>query len=384
MCLTAKPWPHIFVSCEPWVIIQNLNLFPLRDRHTYIEADSKLLKAIHKAVNAELVVDPPKFRLLIITKLLFYLSLSCITYVALYRIGDPLLFIVCFIGYGFAVLLFAFNFAHDFSHGTIFKRPTWNDGGFIFIYALNGAHAEAWKKRHIESHHFAPNVEHYDSDLEISNLIRVIPRSSYHWLHRFQHLYAPLAYTTYSLYWVLVKDFYIFFNTDQKSVRYVASFIIQKVFYFLYLFVLPVVFSLQPWYLILAGFLAMHLCQSLFLLFTFFMTHHVEGIEYPAIDESGYIKTSWVMNQIKSSNDMHPFSQTANFIFGGFNNHIAHHLFPHIHHIHYPELNKILYKVLHAHGIVPNQTTYWGGICSHLKLLKRMSEPPEMSSPRLC
>lgn len=103
------------------------------------------------------------------------------------------------------------------------------------------------------------------------------------------------------------------------------------------------------------------------------MTHHVESTAYPTTDENGNIKESWLMNQIKSSNDMHPFSPMANFIMGGFNNHIAHHLFPHIHHIHYPRLSRILYKVLNRHGIVPNQTSYMGGIVSHLKLLKKMS-----------
>ena len=119
----------------------------------------------------------------------------------------------------------------------------------------------------------------------------------------------------------------------------------------------------------------MHLFQSLFLLFTFFMTHHVEGTAYPATDEKGYINTSWLMNQVKSSNDMHPFSHAANFLLGGFNNHIAHHLFPHIHHIHYPRLNRILYRVLEQHNITPNQTTWWGGIVSHMRLLKRMGRP---------
>ncbi len=346
----------------------------MRDRHSYIEADSSLLKAIHRAVNTELEIEPARFNSLIILKLLVYILLSIAAYIGIYQIADTLLFIGCFVGYGFAILLLAFNFAHDFSHGTVFKNASANNLCFTLIYALNGAHAEAWKKRHIESHHFAPNVEHYDSDLEISNLIRVIPNSSHRWLHRFQHLYAPLAYTTYSLYWVLIKDFYIFWNTKRKSPGYALSFLLQKLFYLGYLVILPCIFSHHGWQIVLSGFFIMHLCQSLFLLFTFFMTHHVEGVEYPSVDENGFINTSWVMNQIKSSNDMYPFSETANFIFGGFNNHIAHHLFPHVHHIHYPRLNRILYRVLHEHGVTPNQTTYWGGICSHLKLLKNMSQ----------
>jgi linoleoyl-CoA desaturase len=240
-----------------------------------------------------------------------------------------------------------------------------------------GAHAEAWKQRHINSHHYAPNVENYDSDLNITKLIRVIPDSQHFWYHKYQHIYAPFAYTTYSLFWVFIKDFVILFSkevyTENKNLKYHLSFWAQKIFYISFILVLPLLFSGQAWYIVLLGFLLMHLTQSLFLLLTFFMTHHVEETEYPTTDAQGYINTSWLMNQVKSSNDMHPFSETANFILGGFNNHIAHHLFPHFHHIHYPKLNRILYGFLIKNGITPNQTTYWGGIVSHFKLLKRMS-----------
>jgi linoleoyl-CoA desaturase len=347
----------------------------LRDRHIDIPQDSDLLKSIYRQAEQDLVVDKVQFRAIIWSKFIFYAALAVVTYSGLYVIESRALFVLCFVLYGFSILLFAFNFAHDFSHNTIFKKSGWDQFGFIVIYAMNGAHAEAWKKRHIESHHFAPNVEHYDTDLEISRLIRVIPGSECSWFHKFQHVYAPLAYTTYSLYWVLIKDFFIFFKDHSPhKVSYHLSFWSQKVFYFMYLVVLPIAYSGQPWYLVLVGFLMMHLLQSLFLLFTFFITHHVEGVEYPTTDPDGFINASWVMNQIKSSNDIYPFSSTANFILGGFNNHIAHHLFPHVHHIHYPKLNRILYRTLNEKGINPNQTTYWGGIRSHLRLLKRMGQ----------
>lgn len=310
-------------------------------------------------------------------KFFFYAALVCVLYVGIYTIENSFLFIACFVCYGFSVLLFAFNFAHDFSHDTVFKTSCFNELGFVGIYTLNGAHAEAWKKRHIESHHFAPNVEHYDTDLQISKLIRVIPNAKYLWFHRYQHIYAPIAYCTYSFYWVFIKDFVVYLECFRSSkLSYHISFWIQKSFYAMYLLVFPLMFSLQNWPAVIIGFSLMHLLQSLFLLFTFFMTHHVEGVEYPSTTHDGFIKTSWIMNQVKSSNDMYPFSRTANFIFGGFNNHIAHHLFPHVHHVHYPELNKVLYSTLLQNGVSPNQTTYWGGILSHLRHLKKLSVKP--------
>ncbi|MBO9702059.1 MAG: fatty acid desaturase, partial [Sporocytophaga sp.] len=336
-----------------------------------------LLKVIHRRVEEGIHFDSKEFLIANTLKFSIYSLLLVFTYSCLYLTDNSIVFCFTFILYGLVALLLAFNFAHDFSHGTIFKSKTYNDIGFILIYAINGAHAEAWKKRHVESHHYAPNVENYDTDLEISGLIRVIPGSRYFWFHRFQHLYAPLAYTTYSLFWIGIKDFSIFFSGKNRKktypLKYGASFWIQKLFYIFYLIILPLMYSPQPWFIVLSGFLLMHVVISLFLLFTFFMTHHVEGVEYPKVDQDGFIETSWLMNQVKCSNDMHPYSKLANFIFGGFNNHIAHHLFPHIHHFYYPRLNRILYDVLIENGVKPNQTTYWGGVLAHLRHLKNMS-----------
>ncbi|MBK9716033.1 MAG: fatty acid desaturase [Saprospiraceae bacterium] len=351
----------------------------MRDKHIHIPEDSKLLKDIYLQVDEELIIDHRSFIWQIWAKFIFYFSITILAYFLLYHATSPLYFVLCFIFYGFVSLLFAFNFSHDFSHNTIFKSKRLNNLCFILIYSLVGAHAEAWKQRHINSHHYAPNVAGYDSDLSITKLIRVIPDSEYFWFHKFQHLYAPLVYTTYSLFWVFIKDFVILFSKSQynenKGMQYYLSFILQKIFYLTYILVMPILFSHQDWYFVLLGFFIMHFTQSLFLLFTFFMTHHVEQTEYPKVDQNGYIHSSWLMNQIKSSNDMHPFSRTMNFILGGFNNHIAHHLFPHIHHIHYPKLNRILYRILLENNIKPNQTSYCGGVVSHLKLLKRMSFP---------
>ena len=349
----------------------------MKDKHIHIESHSQLLKNIYQQVEEKIEINKFHSNIKIGGKFIFYITSVFFSYLLLYSSIDSLAFILSYMVYGFFALLFAFNFAHDFSHNTIFKSKGLNNICFISIYTILGAHAQSWKKRHINSHHYAPNVEEYDSDLKISSLIRVIPNSNFHWFHRYQHFYAPLAYMTYSLFWIFVKDFYILFLNDeytsQKNFKYVFNFFLQKLIYIGVVLVLPLFFSLQEWYVVLIGFLLMHLFQSLFLLFTFFMTHHVEGTEYPTTDKDGCINTSWLLNQVKSSNDMHPFSKISNFIFGGFNNHIAHHLFPNYHHIHYPKLNKILYNILIENNIKPNQTSYLGGIVSHLKLLKRRS-----------
>ena len=96
---------------------------------------------------------------------------------------------------------------------------------------------------------------------------------------------------------------------------------------------------------------------------------------YPT-SRDGVIDSSWVKNQVESSNDIFPFSELANFIFGGFNNHIVHHLFPQIHHVYYPEINRVIYPLLVDYNLKVNHQSYISAIISHLKLLRKMGEKP--------
>jgi linoleoyl-CoA desaturase len=348
----------------------------MKDRHTSNEADSRLLRLIHEEVQKKLNTGNLFSKLLLVFKCCFYTCLVIASYYFIFKATQPVTLVCSFICFGLSSILLGFNFAHDFSHNAVFKNRALNNFFYTVIYTMVGAHAAAWKHRHIHSHHYAPNVHEYDSDLQITSLIRVEPGSTYKWFHKYQVWYAPMAYSGYSLYWVFIKDFVIFSRDDEypakKTLYYMLSFVIQKAVYISGMIILPVVFAVQPWYWILAAFVMMHLIQSLFLLFTFFITHHVENTAYFSTDEGGYINTSWINNQVKSSNDFYPFSEFANFIFGGFNNHIAHHLFPHINHVHYPELNRVLYKILNRHGIEPNVTGFFSGVVSHMKHLKKM------------
>ena len=347
----------------------------MKDKHIHIPTDSALLKKIVKSIHQELEVNPIKNARKLFFKLIFYVLASVIFYSLILWAKHPLQIFVSYILFGFSALLLAFNFAHDLSHNAVFKRKKLNNLFYTIIYTLVGAHAEAWKCRHVHSHHYAPNVKDYDADLQITSLIRVEPSAQRKWFHRFQHIYAPVAYSSYSLYWVFIKDFYIYIEDifkESLSLTYHLSFWLQKSIYLTYLLIIPILVSQVSVSMILLAFLVMHLCQSVFLLFTFFITHHVGSTVYFETDERGYIQTSWVNNQLQSSNDFYPFSELANFIFGGFNNHMAHHLFPHINHINYPRLNKILYRILAEHNYQPNRTTFLGGVIAHLRHLKQM------------
>jgi linoleoyl-CoA desaturase len=348
----------------------------MKAKHLDVLSDRILYKNIYAEIRQTITFDAKKANNYFRYKALFYVVLSICSYAGLFVIEQPIMYILNFVLFGFINVLMCFNFAHDLSHDAIFKKKQWNNVFFEFIYTLVGAHPEAWKKRHINSHHVAPNVQNFDTDLAITGIIRVLPGSPLKWYHKYQHIYASFAYATYSFYWVFIKDFVVLkqYSPQSKSEkrRYYIKFVMVKLFYLSYLLLLPILLSQQVLIYIFIGFLCMHIFQSAYTLFTFFITHHVQGSAYPDSHSDGTIETSWFMNQIRSSNDFHPHSHIANFIFGGVNSHITHHLYPHINHYYYPQVNKVLYAALKRNAIQPKITSFFGGIRSHLKHLKDM------------
>jgi len=350
----------------------------MRGKHLIVPEDNKLLALLYQETAA--LVAPSRLRLgwYLSVKALLWGGIFVLSYLALlFTHTVPVLF-AGYILVGLSSVLLAFNFGHDFAHQTVFSNKRYNDYGFIGIFALLGADGIAWRDRHVREHHFAPNVPGFDPDLKLSNLIRILPDSPHYWFHRYQHWYAPFAYSIYSLYWILVKDVRVFYSAENRYARkkghYSLFFWGRKAIYLIYLLVIPFYFSPLSWTLVIAAFLSMHVFQSVFILFTFLITHHVQGICYPKVGPDGQIQQSWLMNQIESSNDVHPFSPIANFILGGFNNHVAHHLFPQVHHLVYPEINRKMYPILNKNGIYPHYTSYFGGIWAHFKRLQTMAK----------
>lgn len=307
----------------------------------------------------------------LILKFVLFIAVFISLYTLSMRTPNLLLSCCCFGALGCWNIMFALNFAHDAAHDSLFASKKWNFWCFASLYTLLGAHPHSWKRRHTHAHHHAPNVEGLDTDLSLLKLLRVLPQAPRKSYHKYQVIYMPVLYLFYSLHWIFIKDpIYVWqqHKNETNPKRYLLTFLYLKLIYFFTLLVLPIYLSPLPAIQVGTGFITMHLVQSLFLSFTFIMTHHVEGSYYPEIKEHT-IACSWMANQIKSSNDIWPKSRLANFFFGGFNNHIAHHLFPRVNHFYYPRINERLYPLLVQMGYQPQSGSYWKGVQRHLKLL---------------
>jgi linoleoyl-CoA desaturase len=282
--------------------------------------------------------------------------------------------------FGFFTTLAAFNFAHDACHQSLTRNKKLNNFIFYFVFNLQGASAFLWKKRHLESHHMYANVKGADADLEDTELIRLHPASDYKKRHKFQHFYAPVLYMCYTLNWIFYKDMKLIFKKEHASLKMKNSakdkvrIIGMKLMYLLRFLFIPWLVTGISFMHILLFFLIMHAIVSLFVSLTFLISHYCMEVQMPELTANNQIENSWMQHQVEVSADFHTESKLAMHIFGGFNTHVAHHLFPSVGHTHYPAITRIIKSTLAEYEMPYYQFSFFSGVRSHFKLLRKLSE----------
>lgn len=98
----------------------------------------------------------------------------------------------------------------------------------------------------------------------------------------------------------------------------------------------------------------------------------VDESEFGTVDQKDQLLDTWTFHIFKNTIDFARQSKLANFLFGGLNTHIIHHIFPNICHVHYIALSEIIKQTAEEFNIQYHEESMWGAIVSHYKLLKRM------------
>ncbi|MCB9245558.1 MAG: acyl-CoA desaturase [Flavobacteriales bacterium] len=282
---------------------------------------------------------------------------------------------------GVLAVLIGLNMGHDAAHGSLSKRKFVNQLGLL-AFDLVGANAYMWQNRHVHAHHPFPNVIDLDSDIQQTALVRIFPGDSLRSWQRFQHYYMPLLYLFYIPYWLFYRDIRDFFRPSigaWKSKGHkpgqIVRLILAKLFFLYYTLVFPLLFAPVSKATILTGFLLMLICASITVSIALISTHVGEHSKFPEPEQSDQFQHSWAAHQVITTTDF----ATGNFFitqaFGAFNHHAVHHLFPHICHIHYPELTPILEEVAAKYGIPYTCERKWTrSALSHWRLLRSRSK----------
>jgi len=291
------------------------------------------------------------------------------------------LLLVAFITLGFINIFLAFNIMHDACHEAFSENKKINYlGGFVLNFI--GGNQYLFAQMH-NAHHSFVNIAGIDVTLETHGIFRFTPHEPWQPKHRWQHIYGFFIYAFGMIHWLLVKDFKWMFGElnigNRKNIQhpfseYVILFA-SKAFYFLVTLVLPLIFLDCPWHWTLIAWVNIHILPSLAFLLLFQVTHIYEGTHFPIPDEDGNIENNYFIHVLETTADFSTENKFVTWLTGGINIHVVHHLYPHINHVHYIPLTRIIKQTAIDHGIQYRENkNFWTALRLHYKMLKLLGK----------
>ncbi|MBL7728532.1 MAG: fatty acid desaturase [Dinghuibacter sp.] len=118
-------------------------------------------------------------------------------------------------------------------------------------------------------------------------------------------------------------------------------------------------------------FLLMHAVGGLLLSLVAVLGHFVQGPSFPDAP-NGKIDNSWSEHELAATIDFAPSSKIINWITGGLNTHVAHHLYPQICHAHYYDITQVIERYCRQHGYPYRKESLPGALRSHFLFLKEL------------
>lgn len=318
----------------------------------------------------------------ILKKGIIVLAVYFFCYAAVFMFpGNTALLVFLYIMMGLSGVMIVFNLVHDASHHALSTDRGINNR-IRYLGDLVGINTYIWDIRHNIQHHSFTNVLGGDIVIENIPLLRMSPHQPWRPFHRFQPYYAVFLYMFYSFYWIFLIDFRLFFQKEICNLKNIQhprkewlKLIFFKLFYVTYMIVFPAVFTSMGFTMSGLLFLLMHAAGGLLLSLVAVLGHFVNGPSFPDAPD-GKINNSWSEHELEATIDFAPSSKIINWITGGLNTHVAHHLFPQICHTHYYELTKIINQYCREQGYPYRKESLSGALKSHFHFLHRLGKIP--------
>lgn len=283
---------------------------------------------------------------------------------------------------GLCLAVMGFNIMHDGAHGSYSHSKKVNDAMALTLNFMGG-NAYLWKQKHNINHHTYTNVEGVDDDIDIKPFLCIHADQKQYWIHRFQHIYALFIYGLSYLSWVFFKDYQKYFtgrassNTEYPKMNrgQHLNFWISKLIHYSVFIAIPL--WMLGWQATLVGYLTMSVVTGFMLAVVFQLAHVVEETNFAAPEgDSLQLEHEWAVHQLQSTANFGTSSRGLNWLLGGLNFQVEHHLFPRISHVHYPQINKIVRQTCQEYGIAYHEyPSMLGALRSHLKHLKQIGQP---------
>lgn len=295
--------------------------------------------------------------------------------------SNLLLFYGAWILMGIGMVGIGCSVMHDSNHDSYSGNKSLNKYLGKIMLLVGGSDVN-WRIQHNILHHTYTNIDGLDHDIDAGFLLRFSPMQKKYGFHKYQHIYAWFLYGLMTLMWSTTKDFRQMVEYDKLGLlkkekitlrKGMRNLILSKSFYYIYMLVLPLIFSGAAWYHVLAGYVAMHFLAGLALSCIFQLAHVMEDCEFPVPTDERKMENSWAIHQMLNTANFSPKSRIMNWFIGGLNRQIEHHLFPYICHVHYKKLAPIVKSTAQEFGLpYYEQKTFVSALIDHGKTLKKM------------
>ena len=278
---------------------------------------------------------------------------------------------------GFGKAFVGMSVMHDSVHGSYSKKRKVSKA-LAFTARMLGMDPNVWNIQHNVLHHTYPNIEGADEDIAPRYVMRFSPNQPLMWFHRFQHIYVWLFYSLSTFQWVSVKDFnkLAYYRREglvkkgREYNRILFRMIFWKALYFLFILGVPMFVLPQPAWLIFLMYFAMHVVAGLTLSFIFQPAHVISTSDFIESNEE-VIDVNWSVHQLNTTSNFGIQKPILTYIAGGLNFQVEHHLFPHVCHVHYPAISKIVQQTAQEFKIPYHvRPSLSDAVINHYKTLK--------------
>jgi fatty acid desaturase/predicted heme/steroid binding protein len=286
----------------------------------------------------------------------FYAWYGTSVYMAFIK-GSPLWCLLL----GPTATFFAVNVGHTVLHGGFSDSKILNWLGRA-IWDFGGYSSRCWDVEH-QSHHQAPHTM-IDMQTADWNVARFYGHEKFQWFHRYQMIYLWFLFILYSPSSWVTHSYNTLFKYKCVPFSEKVTHVVVKAAGF----VLPIAMSFR-----LHG--AGTASRNLFLfavsmsyssLFMLFIQH--EDC-YPAEDDT----EPWSVRQVVTSSTWHTRNFVFEWVFGYFNYHTEHHLFPGLDPALYPKIQPIVRAVCAKYGVTYKCISYFELVRSQLKAWRKFS-----------
>ena len=353
-------------------------VFPRKDQTEFLKVLRKRVRSYFKENDLTIYSD---YRMILKTIAMLSIYFTPYFLMVLGVVSNAWLIVFLWMVMGVGMSGIGLSIMHDANHGA-YSKHKWVNKTIGYIINLVGGNATNWKIQHNILHHSYTNVHSHDEDISAGRVLRLCPHDERLPFHKYQHIYAWFLYTLMTLMWSTTKDYRQLFRfkkedllkTQSRSFKYrFVELLLSKIAYYSYILVVPLIFVKANWWVILIGYVLMHMIAGLLLACVFQPAHVVPDTSFPLPDKDGKMENHWAIHQLLTTTNFAPSSRFFSWFVGGLNFQIEHHLFPNICHIHYKQISKIVRETAREFKLpYYSQPSFIKALIQHKKMLYQL------------